>query len=127
MDMLVACDYFISPHTDEQQINSGTLPHALGAGAAILTTPFWHAKELIDEQRGVFFPFKSYTDLANKIMDLINRPKEVESLKRNSLLYGEQLHWSRIAQKYNKLIQNALATDVTHVVSNHLFNRNNFV
>jgi len=100
MDVLVACDFFIAPHVDEHQINSGTLPHAIGAGAAIISTPFWHANELLDDQRGVFVPFKDAAVLTDKILSLIRRPREVEVLRQNAALYGQQLFWPKVAHKY---------------------------
>ena len=52
-----AADIYITPYRQEAQVVSGTLAIALGAGKAIISTPYWHAKELLAEGRGVIVPF----------------------------------------------------------------------
>ncbi len=42
-----AADIYITPYRQEAQVVSGTLAIALGAGKAIISTPYWHAKELL--------------------------------------------------------------------------------
>ncbi|UZJ64120.1 hypothetical protein OKW96_17215 [Sphingobacterium sp. KU25419] len=55
---LTACDIYITPYINEAQITSGTLSFAVGAGAAVLSTPYWHAKDLLADGRGILFDFK---------------------------------------------------------------------
>jgi glycosyltransferase involved in cell wall biosynthesis len=64
---LTAADIYISPYLNEAQITSGTLAYAVGAGAAVVATPYWHAKELLAEGRGRLFNFKNEEQLANII------------------------------------------------------------
>ena len=54
---LQAADVFISPYLNEAQVTSGALSYAMGAGAAVVSTPYWHAKELLADGRGCLFPF----------------------------------------------------------------------
>ncbi len=54
-----AADIYITPYRQEAQVVSGTLAIALGAGKAIVSTPYWHAKELLAEKRGVLVPFEN--------------------------------------------------------------------
>ena len=54
---LQAADVFVSPYLNEAQVTSGALSYAMGAGAAVVSTPYWHAKELLADGRGLLFPF----------------------------------------------------------------------
>jgi glycosyltransferase involved in cell wall biosynthesis len=54
---LQAADIFVSPYLNEEQVTSGALSYAMGAGAAVVSTPYWHAQELLSEGRGHLFPF----------------------------------------------------------------------
>ena len=52
---LQAADVFVSPYLNEAQVTSGALSYAMGAGAAVVSTPYWHAKELLADGRGRCF------------------------------------------------------------------------
>src|SRR4029079_9713233 len=54
---LQAADIFVSPYLNEAQVTSGAPSYPMGAGAAGLSTPYWHARELLAEGRGRLFPF----------------------------------------------------------------------
>ncbi len=58
INYLSGADIYITPYLNEAQVSSGSLSYAIGAGAAIISTPYWHAKELLDENRGVLFDFR---------------------------------------------------------------------
>jgi len=61
---LQAADVFVSPYLNEAQVTSGALSYAMGAGSAVVSTPYWHAKELLAEGRGRLFPFGDSRGLA---------------------------------------------------------------
>ena len=58
-EFIGAADIYITPYRHEAQVVSGTLAYALGAGKAIISTPYWHAIELLDEGRGALVPFQN--------------------------------------------------------------------
>ena len=63
-----AADIYITPYRHEAQVVSGTLAIALGAGKAIVSTPYWHAKELLAEKRGVIVPFQNPSAIAEAVL-----------------------------------------------------------
>lgn len=87
---LTACDIYITPYINEAQITSGTLSFAVGAGAAVLSTPYWHAKDLLADGRGILFDFKNYKELKNILIDLFDNPKKLEDLRIKARHHGEK-------------------------------------
>ncbi|MGY0040927.1 glycosyltransferase [Pedobacter sp. NJ-S-72] len=67
-DYLTASDMYITPYLNEAQITSGTLSYAIGAGAAVISTPYWHAQELLADNRGKLFDFKDSDTLSETVM-----------------------------------------------------------
>lgn len=121
LQMIYASDVYLTPYQNEEQISSGTLAYAVGVGALVISTPFWHAKELLDEQRGVFFPFESSDILADKMINLLQNPREMAVIRDNAALYGAQLSWPKIAHKYIQLSQEAVDNPVQHEITiNHI-------
>ncbi|MCF8331609.1 MAG: glycosyltransferase family 4 protein [Bacteroidales bacterium] len=100
---LSACDIYITPYVNEAQITSGTLTYAAGAGAAILSTPYWHAAELLAEGKGKLFDFRDADGLAVILEELLNNPQELKKLRKQALDYGRGITWSKTGQKYVKL------------------------
>ena len=73
-EFIGAADIYITPYRHEAQVVSGTLAYALGAGKAIISTPYWHAIELLDERRGALVPFQDPDAIAQKTIELLNTP-----------------------------------------------------
>ena len=72
---LRACDIYITPYNNKEQITSGALAYAVGAGAAVLSTPYWHAEELLADGRGRLFDFKKPEQLSDILNELLIIPK----------------------------------------------------
>lgn len=100
---LSAADIYITPYTNEAQITSGTLSYAIGAGTAVISTPYWHAKELLANGRGRLFPFQDASSLRDILLDLLDNPEEMEELRSNAFEYGREITWPKIGEKYIKL------------------------
>jgi glycosyltransferase involved in cell wall biosynthesis len=109
-NFLLSLDIYITPYLNEGQITSGTISYALGAGACIVSTPFWHAKELLEDGRGKTFAFGESDELANTLISLLDEPEEVELIKAKAFEYGKKMYWHRIGQHYTKMLENIIAT-----------------
>ncbi len=106
---LTASTIYITPYLNEAQITSGTLSYAVGAGAAVLSTPYWHAQELLDDDRGRLFDFKDSVALAAATIDLLDHPEKLKKLKANAYNYGKRLRWPSIGKEYLDLLMQSIA------------------
>ncbi|MBP3944138.1 glycosyltransferase family 4 protein [Sphingobacteriaceae bacterium WQ 2009] len=104
---LSACDIYVTPYINEAQITSGTLSYAIGAGAAVLSTPYWHAVELLGEGRGVLFPFKDAITLGVELKKLLNSPAELIDQRARALEFGKNMTWTKLGENYLSLIREA--------------------
>ena len=107
---LSAAEVYVTPYLNESQITSGTLSYAVGAGAAIVSTPYWHATELLAENRGRLFDFKNAGELASIINELLDNKSLINELKENAYEYGLHLRWPVIGAEFIKVAQEACAT-----------------
>ena len=89
---LQAADVFVSPYLNEAQVTSGALSYAMGAGAAVVSTPYWHAKELLADGRGRLFPFGDSAALARTITSLLDAPAELARVRSRRLRVHAGLH-----------------------------------
>jgi len=105
---LSAIDIYITPYLNEAQITSGTLSYAIGAGTAVLSTPYWHAKELLSDGRGRLFDFKDSETLSNILIKLFDSPEELSRIREKAYQYGRKTIWPEIGALYLKLIANVL-------------------
>lgn len=107
IDYLTAADIYVTPYFNEAQITSGTLSYAVGAGAAVVSTPYWHAQELLDNNRGRLFNFKDDLGLAEIVNQLLDNPEKLKALKRNAYEYGLQIRWPKIGKLFIDVVQTA--------------------
>jgi hypothetical protein len=95
-----AADIYITPYQHEAQVVSGTLAYALGVGKAIISTPYWHAIELLDDRRGALVPFQNPEAIAHKTVELLNTPAIRHAMRKRAYLFGRDMVWKRVAQGY---------------------------
>ncbi len=105
---LSATDIYITPYLNESQITSGTLSYAVGVGAAVISTPYWHAAELLAEGRGRLFDFGNTHQLSSTINELLDHPESLNQLKKNALEYGRNFTWPKTGEKYLALFNSIL-------------------
>lgn len=105
---LYASDIYITPYLNEAQITSGTLSYAVGAGTAVISTPYWHAAELLANGRGRLFDFNDSEALSSILIDLLDHPAELKSLRNKAFAYGQEITWPKAAAKYNALAKAVL-------------------
>ena len=107
-EYLSAIDIYITPYLNEAQITSGTLAYAVGAGAAVISTPYWHAQELLADGRGRLFDFHDSDALADILIELLDDPPALLKLREKAYAYGRQTLWSAMGEKYLELFSDAV-------------------
>jgi len=95
-----SADIYITPYCHEAQAVSGTLAYAMGAGKAIISTPYWHAAELLDNGRGALVPFGNPDAIATAAIELLENGAARQSMRNRAYMYGRQMVWSRVAKAY---------------------------
>ena len=100
VEFIGAADIYITPYRHEAQVVSGTLAYALGAGKAIISTPYWHAIELLDDRRGALVPFQNPGAIAQKTIELLDTPALRHSMRKRGYLFARDMVWKRVAQGY---------------------------
>ena len=107
---LQAADIFVSPYLNEAQVTSGALSYAMGAGAAVVSTPYWHAREILGEGRGRLFPFSDSGALCKAIAELFLDETELRRVRANALAFTRTMTWPNIGKAYLELGKAALAS-----------------
>jgi glycosyltransferase involved in cell wall biosynthesis len=102
-----AADIYITPYRQEAQIVSGTLAIALGAGKAIISTPYWHAQELLADGRGILVPFDDPASIAQAVTRLLDNDAERHAMRKRAYLHSRGTTWQRTAQAYMASFQRA--------------------
>jgi hypothetical protein len=126
LEYIGAADLFVTPYLNMDQITSGALSYAMGAGKAVVSTPFWHAEELLAEGRGTLVPPKDPKALASAIAHLIGDEVALAAMRKRAYLYCRSMVWSAVAQSYLKLFDEVrsraplsvpMATAVSHTIA----------
>lgn len=100
VELIGAADIYITPYKHKGQVVSGTLAYALSAGKAIISTPYLHATELLDEGRGVLVPFDDPQAIAEKTIGLLDNGTARHAMRKRAYLYARDMVWDRVAQQY---------------------------
>lgn len=95
-----AADIYITPYLNPRQITSGTLAYACGAGKAVVSTPYWHAQELLADGRGRLCPFRDPTALAAQVNELLDNPTERDAMRKRVYLHCRSMVWEQVARRY---------------------------
>ena len=103
LEYIGATDIFVAPYLDLDQITSGALSYAAGAGKAVVSTPFWHAEELLAEGRGRLVPVEDSGALASEILSLLDDEVAHNSMRKRAYTYCRNMVWSAVARSYLEL------------------------
>lgn len=106
-EFIGAADIYITPYLNKAQITSGTLSYSFGCGKAVISTPYWHAEELLADDRGVLVPFRDSEAIANAIIDLLSNEAKRHSMRKKAYMLGREMVWSNIAHLYVNTFQQA--------------------
>src|SRR3984957_1605260 len=106
-EFIGAADIYITPYLNESQITSGTLSYAFGAGKAVISTPYWHAKELLADQRGILVPFADPGAIAEGVNRFLCDPVLMTATRKRAWKLGREMIWPAVAQQYMESFQRA--------------------
>ncbi len=106
-EFIGAADIYITPYLEEAQITSGTLAYAFGAGKAVISTPYWHAAELLGDRRGVLVPFANPEAIAREVKDLLRDEERRNTMSANAYALGRSMVWSNTAERYLRCFETA--------------------
>jgi glycosyltransferase involved in cell wall biosynthesis len=107
-----SADIYVTPYRYEAQAVSGTLAYALGAGKAIISTPYWHAAELLENGRGALVPFEDPAAIADAAIELLDNDAAREAMRKRAYLYARQMVWDQVAQSYMRTFLRSCANRV---------------
>ncbi|HEV7485272.1 MAG TPA: glycosyltransferase family 4 protein [Thermoanaerobaculia bacterium] len=106
-EFLAAADIYITPYLNPEQITSGTLAYALGAGKAVVSTPYAYAKELLADGRGILVPWRDSSAIAKEIVGLLDDPEKRLNLRLRAAEHGQSMLWPAVAQSYLQSFESA--------------------
>ncbi|OGY31450.1 MAG: hypothetical protein A3C02_01800 [Candidatus Andersenbacteria bacterium RIFCSPHIGHO2_02_FULL_45_11] len=109
IDWLKTIDIYITPYLEPQQVTSGALAYAIGAGKACISTPYIYSKEMLADDRGVLVPFRDSTAIANAVLDLVQHPEKKEAIEANAYRFGRLMTWPNVAQSHLSLFRTLIA------------------
>jgi hypothetical protein len=100
LDFISMCDLYVTPYLNEAQMTSGTLAYSFGMGKAVVSTPYWHARELLAEGRGVLVPFGDSKSISAEIAALLTDDDRRQAMRRRAYASGRSMTWEQIAHRY---------------------------
>ena len=105
---LQGTDVYVCPYINVDQLSSGTVTYALGAGRAIVSTPFYYATEVLAEGRGLLCKFKNPSSITESIRQLLENPGQRASIEKLAYEYGQEMTWPKVASKYASLFKEVI-------------------
>ena len=97
---LSAADIYITPYLNPQQSTSGTLAYAIGAGKAVISTPYLYARELLADGRGILVPWRNSQTIARAVVDLLSDDAKRLALCARAAAHGRSMVWPAVARRY---------------------------
>jgi glycosyltransferase involved in cell wall biosynthesis len=114
-EFLAAADIYVTPYLKPEQITSGTLAYAVGSGKAVISTPYWYARELLADGRGILVPWKDPAAIARETLALLEDDAKRALLSERAALHGSSMKWSAVAQSYYASFEAARAEHATRL------------
>jgi hypothetical protein len=109
LDFISMCDVYVTPYLNEAQMTSGTLAYSFGMGKAVVSTPYWHARELLSDGRGVLVPFHDVATLGAEVVRLLTDHSRRESMRQCAYAGSRSMTWARTAERYLSLFDSLRA------------------
>lgn len=102
-----AADVYVTPYQNRQQVTSGALAYAFGAGKAVVSTPYWHAEELLADGRGILVPFQDPAAIAQAIIHLLDDDVMRNTMRKKAYQHSRSMVWPVVAARYMESFHNA--------------------
>ncbi len=107
IEFIGVADIYITPYLEPAQITSGTLAYTVGAGKAVISTPYWYAEELLADRRGLLVPFRDPVAIAEKVIWLLDNANERHATRKRAYMYGRSMIWTEVASRYMETFKEA--------------------
>src|SRR6476646_5214404 len=101
------CDVYVTPYLNEAQMTSGTLAYSFGLGKPVVSTPYWHARELLAEGRGILVPFADPAGIGDAIAQLLTDGPRRQAMREQAYGASRTMTWERTAERYMTAFENA--------------------
>ena len=111
LDFLSMCDVYVTPYLNEMQMTSGTLAYSFGLGKAVVSTPYWHAKELLADGRGVLVPFGDAKAIGREISRLLTDGARRDAMRKRAYASSRSMTWAQTAKRYLAVFEAAHEQD----------------
>jgi glycosyltransferase involved in cell wall biosynthesis len=100
LDFISMCDAYVTPYLNEAQMTSGTLSYSFGLGKAVVSTPYWHARELLSDGRGVLVPFGDAAAMSTEIAGLLTDDVRRHAMRKRAYAASRSMTWAETAKRY---------------------------
>jgi len=100
LDFISMCDVYATPYLNEAQMTSGTLAYSFGLGKAVVSTPYWHARELLDDGRGILVPFGDAKAIGSEIAALLSNDVRRHAMRKRAYAASRSMTWAQTAKRY---------------------------
>ncbi len=107
IEFIAAADIYLTPYLEPAQITSGTLAYAFGCGKAVISTPYWHAEELLAEGRGRLVPFRDSAAISREMCNLLADEPQRQAMCKSNYKLGREMIWSHTGHLYMDSFQRA--------------------
>jgi glycosyltransferase involved in cell wall biosynthesis len=107
LNFISMCDVYVTPYLNEAQMTSGTLAYSFGLGKAVVSTPYWHAQELLAEGRGIFVPFGDSKAIGREIAGLLTDDVRRLAMRTHAYSSSRSMTWERTAERYLSVFESA--------------------
>jgi len=114
IEFIGAADIYLTPYLNPAQIVSGTLAYTVGAGKAVVSTPYWYAEELLADGRGILVPFRDPEAIAGRVIDLLDNEAKRHAMRKRAYLFGREMIWSNVAARYMESFERAREERIRH-------------
>jgi glycosyltransferase involved in cell wall biosynthesis len=118
LDFISMCDVYVTPYLNEAQMTSGTLAYSFGLGKAVVSTPYWHARELLADGRGVLVPFHDSAAIGAEVSGLLTDEPRRQAMRVGAYSESRSMTWKRVGERYHGVFVRARRSHRLNVIAN---------